>query len=253
MSELLDIAQSAVVQAGETAHRLFGKSDVVRRKDAGDIVTNADVDVERQVIATLSSAFPEHGFVSEESGDDSRGAEYVWILDPIDGTNYFSRGVPLYSISLALRRHEEFILGVVYAVESNQLFTATQGGGAFLNGEAIRCSEGKGLSDAMLCVEIPNRHAPKEVRRDALSKVAALMDVCERQRMIGVSAFGLCACAAAGFDGYVNLTKYSKIWDLAAGQVIFREAGGRLSTTRQGYLVGASERLHDELLNLIDG
>jgi myo-inositol-1(or 4)-monophosphatase len=252
MSEFLEVARSAVLQAGEVAHRRFGKSPIVRHHDDGDVTTETDLEIERQITEALAKAFPAHGFLAEESVVQSLDSEYVWILDPIDGTNYFVRGVPLYSISLALRRNNELLLGIVYAIESNQLFSACRDAGAFLNGEPIRCSEGKSLSEAMLCVEIPNRHAPQEVRRDALAKVAALMDSCQRQRMIGVSAFGLCACAAGGFDGYVNLNKNSKIWDLAAGQVIFREAGGKMSKTRQGYLVGGSPSLHDELFNFIN-
>lgn len=251
MSEFLEVARRAVLRAGEVAHRSFGRSPLVRRKADGDVATEADLEIERQIQSTLAESFPEHGFLAEESASQSAEAEYVWILDPIDGTNYFVRGVPLYSISLALRKNDELLLGIVYAVESNQLFTGYRGGGAFLNGEPIRCSEGKSLSEAMLCVEIPNRHAPPDLRRDALAKVGVLMDVCERQRMLGVSAFGLCACAAGGFDGYVNLSKYSKVWDLAAGQVIFKAAGGQMSVTRQGYLVGGSPGLHDELFDLI--
>jgi len=224
----------------------------IRDKGRGDIQTEGDLAVERFVTSRLLEAFPEHGIVSEESGERNAGAEYLWVLDPIDGTRYFKVGIPLYSISLALRHREQFVLGVVYNPVSDQLFSASAGGGAFLNGERIRCSEATDLRDAMVCVEIPNRHFPAELNEEVIGHLGRLIDRVDRIRVIAVSALGLCYCATGAFDAYLNLSTASKIWDVAAGLVILQEAGAKVTRTARNQIIGGPAALHDELVGLLD-
>ena len=249
--QLLGFATTVVREAGSIATSSFRHPEGVTEKGPGDPVTQADLAVDAHIASAISEAFPDHGLVSEESGERNSGADYVWILDPIDGTRYFIEGVPLYSISLALHKRNEAILGVVFNPETGELFSAKRGGGASLNGTRIHCSARTSLAESMVCVEIPHRHFSLDKIEDAMQKVNKLVRHADRVRIIGVSALGLCYSAAGGFDAYVNLARTSKIWDLAAGQVVLTEAGGRITRAPNNEIVGGPPPLHDELVELL--
>lgn len=249
--DFLSVAEDVLKDASPLARSRFGKTQVLQIKERGDLQTRADLAVEEHVVSRLAEAFPQHGILSEETGGRNAEAEYVWVLDPIDGTRYFAAGIPLYSISLALRHGDQFVLGVVYNPETDQLFSGVAGQSASLNGQPIRCSERTDLREATLCVEIPNRHFPPELNREVLGHLATLIDRVERIRMIGVSALGLCYCACGSFDAYLNLSTGSKIWDVAAGRVILQAAGAVVTTTAQRQIVGGPPALHDQLVELL--
>lgn len=249
--QLLGFATTVVSEAGRIATGSFRHPVGVTEKGPGDPVTQADLAIDAHIASAISKAFPDHGLVAEESGARNNGAEYVWILDPIDGTRYFAEGVPLYSISLALHKRNEAILGVVFNPETGEMFTAERGGGATLNGARIHCSARIALADSMICVEIPHRRFSLDKIERAMQKLDRLVRHADRVRIIGVSALGLCYCAAGGFGAYVNLSGTSKIWDLAAGQVILSEAGGRITTTANNEIVGGPPALHDALVDLL--
>ncbi|MCK4626921.1 MAG: inositol monophosphatase [Phycisphaerae bacterium] len=229
MNEFLTIAERVVREAGLKAKQMISSSRICKHKPYGDIVTEADLFVEEYVISSLKKVFPGHGFDSEERGQENVEAEYVWILDPIDGTKHYVRNVPLYSVSLALERHKEPVLGVVYSPESDRMYCASTGGGATLNGGKIHCSKPESLKKALICLEIPSRFSTRDEQRWAIEKMSVLVEHVYRVRIIGVGSLGLCLCAAGGFDAYVNLGNTWKYCDIAAGQVIVREAGGEIS------------------------
>jgi myo-inositol-1(or 4)-monophosphatase len=253
--DFLAAAKRIVQQAGNIASRGFGHTAVVRQKAAGDLVTQGDLDVEQYVLSELHKAYPDHGFDSEERGTEHKDAEYVWILDPIDGTKYYARGVPLYSVSLALRRRGDLILGVVFSPESGQVFSGGRGQPATLNDQPIHCSQTARLEDAMIFAEFPSRDHPPEERRWALQKLGLLMGQARHVRAIGVGALGLCFCAAAGCDAYVNLASGSKDWDLAAGRAILEAAGGQFLEFGQSVVAGPAILCQQlvTLLHLDDG
>jgi myo-inositol-1(or 4)-monophosphatase len=252
IGEVLSKTEQIVRRAGQTAKDAFGVGGKVSAKADGTPVTDADIEVERQLVGALRAEFPDHGFVCEESGEQAAEADYQWIIDPIDGTAYFSRGVPLYSLSVALRHGEDLVLGVVFQPENGDLFSALAGQGAKRNGAAIRCSSASDLGEARICVEIPHRRLAPPLTDYALAKLPLLMQRVDRLRVIGVSALGLCYTAAAGFDAYLNLSGSSKVWDLAAGQVILREAGGTYTKRHNHVIVGGPLALHDQLVELLD-
>ncbi|MHC4477256.1 MAG: inositol monophosphatase family protein [Planctomycetota bacterium] len=225
--KLLLAAQKVVREAGLVARENLSRSH--RAKAYGEIVTEGDTHVEKHVISFLQGLFPDHGFDSEERGRVNADAEYVWVLDPIDGTRYYAKDVPLYSVSLALEQRKEggkeLVLGIVYSPEFERMYCASTGRGATLNGKTIRCSGEDDLEKAQICLEIPNRDCPGEQLAWALEKMSVLIEHAFRVRIIGVGALGLCFCASGGFDAYVNLGWW-KDCDIAAGQVIVREAGG---------------------------
>jgi len=226
MSEIMSVAEKIVRKASIEAKEMLSCSHVLRYKNYGDIVTEGDVYIEEKVISSLKMRFPDHGFDSEERGQENTGAEYVWILDPIDGTKYYAKGIPLYSVSLALARDEELILGIVYTPELDRMYCASSGQGAMLNGHKIQCSNETHLDKTSICLEIPSRDSTDAELRWALEKMSVLIEQAYRVRIIGVGSLGLCFCAAGGFDVYVNLGSMWKRHDIAAGQVIVQEAGG---------------------------
>ncbi len=252
LSATLEVAIDVVRDASRIAKNEFHHPQEIHFKNGGEPVTQTDILVDQQIISTLSDSFPQHGFISEESDPRNDGAEYVWLLDPIDGTKQFSRGVPLYSISLALRRDSEIVLGIVYVVETGELFTAIAGQGAWLNREAISCSSQHNPADCVICVDLPGRLAADDVLSEAIANVREMMETCARFRVLGSSAMALGYCAGGGFDVYLNLGRNAKIWDIAAGQIIVQEAGGRFTTTKKGNLIAGNESIHDAMIDLLD-
>ena len=245
-------AERIVRAAGRIAAQAYPRAKETWRKGDGSEVTRCDVDVEKAILAGLGAAFPDAGFLCEESGEQDVDREFVWILDPIDGTSYFARQVPVYSISLGLRRGEELVLGVVYHPQTDECFTAEAGRGAWRNGEPITCSTTEDLSSARLAVEIPGRDAPEEMIATAMYRLGKLVNAAERVRVFGASAWGLCYTASGGFDAYLALSGGSKIWDIAAGRVILEQSGGLYTTCHDHAVVAGPRALHDALIELLD-
>ena len=175
----------------------------------------------------------------------------MWILDPIDGTKHYVKGNPLYAVSLALQQAGESILGVVYLPEMDYLYSAERVGGATLNGRPLRCAAETHLRQAMACLEVPSRHAPAPEKTWALQQLDTLLHHTQRVRIIGISSIGLCLCASGSFDVYVNLGSAWQHHDVAAAQLIMREAGGQYHAHGQRIIAGP-EALCTSLRNLID-
>ncbi len=226
VDELLTAAEQIVRDAGAKAREMIHRVRVRQHKEHGDMVTDGDLCVEEYVISSLKKLFPDHGFVSEERGAERADAEYIWTLDPIDGTKYYAKDVPLWAISLALSRRGEPLLGIVFSPELDRLYAARTGNGATLNDRPIHCSAVKHLDKASICLEIPNRDSDDDERKWALAKMSELVERAYRVRIIGVSSLGLCFTAAAGFDAFVSLNSPWHEWDVAAGRLILHESGG---------------------------
>jgi len=251
MHELLSAAEQIVRDAGAKAREMLHRSRVRQHKEHGDIVTDGDLCVEEHVISSLKELFPDHGFVSEERGAERADAEYVWTLDPIDGTKYYARDVPLWAISLALSRGGEPLLGIVFSPDLDRLYSARAGQGATLNSRPIHCSAVEHLEQASICLEIPNRDSDAAERKSALAKMAKLVERAYRVRIIGVSSLGLCFCAAAGFDAFVSLSSPWHEWDIAAGRLILHESGADYRTHGRQIIAGPAT-LGDEIQALLE-
>jgi myo-inositol-1(or 4)-monophosphatase len=238
LDELLVAAEQIVREAGAKAREMIHRARILKHKERGDIVTEGDLCVEEHVISSLKKLFPDHGFISEEKGTERPEAEYVWTLDPIDGTKYYARDVPLWAISLALSRGGEPQLGIVFSPELDRLYAARTSQGATLNGRPIHCSAVKHLEQASICLEIPSRDSAADERKWALAKMSELVERAYRVRIIGVSSLGLCFCAAAGFDAFVSLNSPWHEWDVAAGRIILHESGADYRTHGRQIIAG---------------
>lgn len=228
---MLTIAIRAARTAGNIIARNLGQDYLnVQEKAKNDLVTDMDKECERTVASTLLKAYPSHGIIGEESQiatNDS--AEYQWIIDPIDGTTNFVKGIPHSSVSIALQKNGRTILGVVFDPITNEMFTAARGEGAYLNDQRIRVSSLTNLDAAVVCTAFPVRYRAR--MNDYLVLFHRLIDKCADVRRTGCASLDLCYTACGRFDAYIE--QGLKPWDYAAGELIVREAGG-ISTDFMG-------------------
>jgi myo-inositol-1(or 4)-monophosphatase len=252
IDKYLGIAEAAARAGGRVVQDWIGRIDV-QKKGPADLVTQADLASQEAVRTIVLGAFPEHTLLGEERVADEQPAghyEYRWIVDPLDGTTNFVHGVPHYAVSLALEHQGQLLVGVVFDPTRDECFTAVAGRGAFLNGEPIRTSEVSQLSEALAAVGLP-----PTVQRDSpdLLIFLEMLSRCQAIRRTGSSALNLCYLAAGRFDVYWSYS--TKIWDVAAGVLIVREAGGIVTSPRGGpfmleeahFLAAANPPLHDQL------
>lgn len=246
---LLDGLTPLVREAGNMAATSFGRSRILDNKSGGDLTTDIDLRINQYLITALQRLLPEAGILSEESGSAGNEQELTWILDPIDGSKHYARGIPWYAISVALQWNKEFVLGVIGVPVTGELFAAVKRGGATRNNIPISCSQRENISQAILCIELPSRHGGHSSLQRALNQLQTLMMACQRIRVIGVSTLGLCYCAMGSFDAYVNLgSAPNAIWDTAAGEIIAREAGCLLSHT-SGLTVVSPPKLYQQIVD----
>ncbi len=226
------------------------------KSNQNDLVTEYDLKAEKIIINEIKANFPEHNILTEESGQLTNStSEYTWIIDPLDGTVNFANGVPIFSVSIALKFNENIISGVVYNPISNELFYAEKGKGAYLNEKKIEVSKNSGILKSLLVTGFPyNISENPQNCLDTFVRVALKgMPI----RRLGSAALDLCYVAAGKFDGFWEVTL--KPWDIAAGMLILEEAGGKI-TNYQGQehtlfepnLIGTNSLIHNNLLKLIN-
>lgn len=223
MHPMLNIAVRAARRAGDGIVRHVGRlADLkVETKAGNDFVTEVDREAEQSIIETIRRSYPDHAFLAEESGRTG-SAECEWVIDPLDGTTNFLHGFPVFAVSIALRVRGRTEHGVIYDPMRQELFTASRGGGAQLDGRRIRVSTRRELSSALLGTGFPYRD------NDNIDQyMATFRAMTERSRGIrraGAAALDLAYVAAGRLDGFWEMNL--EIWDIAAGCLMIREAGG---------------------------
>ena len=229
----------------------------VERKHAHDYVSYVDKGSEKLIVEALQSLLPEAGFVTEEGTvkDDGRrkkddGSDFIWVVDPLDGTTNFIHRFPPYCVSIALCQGHEILLGVVYEVTTGECYYAWQGGGAYMDGQRISVSSHP-LDEALLCLQLPyNSDAYRPVIHTLIDR---FYGHAASVRMMGSAAMALCYVAAGRLDGYVE--KYIGHWDYMAGALIVQEAGGRVTDfegqadfTQGNSVVASNGLIHEHLI-----
>lgn len=249
------IAIKAARMAGAVIIRHMNRigSIPVIEKGRMDFVTEVDRAAEAEIIKELKRSFPRHAFLAEESGavGDSR---HVWIIDPLDGTHNYIRGIPHFSVSIALTENGEPTHAVIYDPVRDELFTATKGGGAFHNDRRMRVADRSNLDGALLTTGFPyreHRHLDPQI-----AMTRALLGECEDIRRSGSAALDLAYVAAGRYDGYWEIGL--KPWDMAAGILLVREAGGRCvdfsggsDFMQTGNIIAANLKLTDQIVSTI--
>jgi myo-inositol-1(or 4)-monophosphatase len=254
----LETAIDAVRRAGEIQMSRFGSSLRIDRKGTIDLVSEVDLAVEAAVRTLIAERFPDHQVLAEEEGlgkDGGRApAEFCWVFDPLDGTTNFVHGLPIFCSSLALERDGVALVGAVLDPTRGELFTATRGGGAFLNGSPIRVSSAGDLIDAMLCTGFP--YDVHEQVQEIVGLFGRFVGRARAVRRLGSAAIDLCYVAAGRLDGFWERGLHP--WDIAAGALIVQEAGGMVTgydgssfTSRGGEVIASNGRLHAAMVETV--
>ena len=218
------------------------------------MVTEADVAVEQEIRERIERRFPTHTFLGEESGGQSAaGAEFRWIVDPIDGTTNFAHGLALFCTSIALEIDGEVAVGAIYDPMADELFTAERGHGARLNGRRLAVSRVDTLIDALLVTGFP--YTATAERDEQLAIFTAFLAQSQAVRRLGSAALDLCCVAAGRFDGFWEQNLHA--WDVAAGGLLVEEAGGRVTHYDGGryspfgrQIIASNGALHPALLDV---
>ncbi len=221
-------SREAALKAGRMLKDSIGQSSEIFYKGTVDLVTNFDTRAQRMIIDHISSRFPDHDYLAEEGLSQKKGAEFRWIIDPLDGTTNYAHSFPVFTVSIALERNGEVILGLVYDPMREEMFSAVKGEGAFLNKKGIKVSAVDDLNKSLLATGFPY-----DIRTSEVNNIAHFNNFLTRAqgiRRCGSAAMDLCYVACGRFDGFWEL-KLSP-WDMAAGALIVQEAGGRISDFR---------------------
>jgi myo-inositol-1(or 4)-monophosphatase len=249
----LSLAVEAVKQGGAILREGFGQAIQFDLKSSHmDLVTEFDRRSERVMIDLLRRECPDHGLLSEELGEQRSDGEYLWVIDPLDGTTNFSHGYPIFAVSVALTRKGQPLVGAVYAPILNELFTAEQGVGAFLNGNRISVSRTETLKASLVATGFPVLNRIEE----NLPAFRAFLPRTQGVRRDGSAALDLCYVACGRFDGFWELDL--KPWDVAAAWLLIEEASGRLSDFRgnpfrlnQRQTLASNGRIHQQMMAVL--
>ncbi|MCM2452306.1 inositol monophosphatase family protein [Agrobacterium vitis] len=256
-SALLNVMVQAAVKAGKSLSRDFGEVQnlQVSVKGPGDFVSQADMKAEKLAREDLLKARPTYGFLGEE-GEEIKGTDgaHRWIVDPLDGTTNFLHGIPQFAVSIALERNGEIVAGVIFNPATDELYTTEKGGGAFLNDRRIRVGARKALSDCVIGCGMP--HLGKGNHGKALLELRHVMGEVAGVRRMGAAALDLAYVACGRFDGFWETGLHA--WDIAAGLLLIREAGGFVSdmsggtdSLDRGDIVAGNEYIQKALLDVV--
>lgn len=253
----LATAVEAVVRAGDVQLSRVGAAMRVEKKGVIDLVTETDREIERDFRDLIARRFPGHEVLGEEyspAEDRHRVPPVCWIFDPIDGTTNFAHGLPIFCASLALEIDGELVVAAVYDPNRGELFTAERGAGAWLNGAPLRVSSAATLIDSLLCTGFP--YDVQEKPEELVGLFGHFLGKARAVRRLGSAAIDLCYVAAGRLDGFWEM--HLGPWDVAAGALIVREAGGRVTSTgggpfasRNGNVLATNGLLHEQMLAAI--
>ena len=250
--DYLSAATEIAREAGQILRHFADRNVAVEYKGAFDVVTVADRTSEELVIRRLRERFPSHSIIGEEGGGVDNGSEYVWHVDPLDGTTNFAHGYPWFAVSIGLERNGEGIAGVVYNPITEELYAAEKGAGSYLNNRRISVSPIETLEKGLFATGFPASNRNENPNVYYFHQFSVLTHGCRRA---GSAALDLCSVAAGRFEGFWEFGL--KSWDVSAGLVLVTEAGGVFSDMRgDGYRSGdpdifaSNGKVHEETLRL---
>lgn len=240
MHPMLNIAVRAARSAGNIIARGFeNREDLnIESKGLNDFVTKIDKEAETAIISKIQESYPDHSFLAEEGGALNNNDEFTWVIDPLDGTTNFIKGIPHFAVSIALLHKGKLDQAVVFDPIRSELFVASKGAGAQLNGYRIRASKTKDISSSILATAFPFRN--KARLNESLQQFQAIFSQAGDVRRSGSAALDLAYVAAGRYDGYWE--KGLQSWDIAAGELLVKEAGGLVTDYK-----GNNDPLYDEL------
>ncbi len=257
-----DIKFKAVMfEAADEAVRILKEGfntdfKISRKRDYNDLVTEIDKKSEAKIIEVIHRHFPEHNVLGEEGGNLNLNSDYVWIVDPIDGTVNFAHSVPIFCVSIALEIRKEVKLGIVYAPMTNEIFWAEKGKGAFLNEKQIFVSDIEYLKDGLLVTGFP--YGAKDNSDHCIDHFVNFVRMGLPVRRLGSAAMDICYLACGRFEGFWEVNLHP--WDVAAGYLILLEAGGKVTNFTGGeysiydkqILASNGRTIHKEMIDVLE-
>jgi myo-inositol-1(or 4)-monophosphatase len=254
---VLRAAAEAALKAGKTIKSYYGRTFTVQRKGEIDLVTEADLASEKEILAALRQNFPKAAYLAEESSASEviLPNEPTWIIDPLDGTTNFAHGFPWFSVSIAYAEEGEVLSGVIYAPMLDELFFTCKGCGTFANGLPVAVSKATTLQSSLLATGFP--YAIKEQCDGVMAALAAVLPHAQGVRRAGSAALDLAYVACGRLDGFWEIML--KPWDTAAGSLMVQEAGGivsdfagRIFTPGMAEISASNGAIHEALLEKLD-
>lgn len=256
VSDLLLAATEAAQAAGALLLANVQKNRRVQFKGRIDLVTEMDLRSEQLIVDRLSRRFPESSFLTEEGSVREQEREIKWIIDPLDGTTNYAHTFPVWCVSIACECDGELVAGVVYDPTRDEMFTASKHGSARLNGHVIRVSDRRRLDQALLATGFP--YDIRTSRINNLANFTKFVKTARAVRRAGSAAIDLCYLACGRFDGYWELKLHP--WDMAAGVLIVKQAGGKITdfagnplSIYKDRLLGSNGHIHKEMLRVLAG
>lgn len=255
-SALMNVMVKAARRAGRSLKRDLGEVEnlQVSLKGPANFVTLADKRAEEMLYSDLTKARPGYGFIGEEGGiREGDDKTHTWIVDPLDGTTNFLHGIPQFAISIALQREGVIIAGLIYNPANDELYIAERGKGAFLNDQRLRVAGRRNLGECVIACGLP--HIGRGDHELSRKEMTALQPRVAGLRRFGAASLDMAAVAAGRFDGYWE--RNLAAWDVAAGVIMIREAGGKVGDLhggdllKTGNVVCGNEYVHDELAKIL--
>ncbi len=252
INSVIDISKQAGSFIRE--QRKTFSADKIELKGLNDLVSYVDKTAEEIIVRALAEVLPEAGFITEEKTINKTGERYNWIIDPLDGTTNFIHGLPVYSVSIALQEYDELVLGVVYEVNMDECFYAWKGSPAYMNGNIIKASDTPTIAQSLLATGFPYYDFTKQAAY--ISLFTELMKSCHGLRRMGSAAVDLAYTACGRFDAFYEYNLNP--WDVAAGVLIVRQAGGQVVNFNGGEevlqsreLLATNGKITEEMLDAI--
>lgn len=256
MEKFLETAKKAAKESGKIQMEYFEKEREISTKSSEtDIVTQVDMLCQDAIVKIIKESFPDHNFLGEEGLEEANNSEYTWIIDPIDGTVNYTHRLPLFAVSIALKKDKDIIVGVVYVPILDEMFWAVKDQGSYLNGKKLSVSQNSTLKQSVVATGF----APDKDRNsdNNTKEFCAVTKRVRGLRRLGVACIDLAYAAAGKLDGYWEM--YIKPWDIAAGVLILQEAGGK-ATTMDGEelqfeektsIIATNNNIYEELFEVL--
>jgi len=256
MTSVVNVAVEAALAAGKIQAEHADKIQSISEKSGlrGDVVTEVDLLCEKEIIGRIQKVFSGDAILAEESGETLGDLNKKWIIDPLDGSLNYSHGYPCYCVSIGVEHNNELVVGVIYNPNLDELFVAEKGQGATLNGKTFKVSTTKTLGKSLLVTGFTPKIVGSE--DDNLKHFCAFMKSCQAVRRPGSAAMDLCYTAMGRFDGFWEACLNP--WDMAAGVLIVREAGGRVTAFDGGpfsiygsHILATNGEIHQQMVDIL--
>jgi myo-inositol-1(or 4)-monophosphatase len=252
IDDLIFIAKSA----GEVIRNFYGrKYEIEFKTNIKNLVTQADMESEKTIIDFIKKKYPSHGIIAEESGSEVKHSDYLWVIDPLDGTTNFAHGLPIFSVSIGVQYKNEVVAGVIYDVINDIVYSAEKGSGSFENNHKIFVSSIEKIEESFLVTGFPYNVAENPDK--VFERFIEMMKFSRAVRRLGSAAIDFCYVAKGVFDGFWEV--YLSPWDICAGKLIVEEAGGKVTDFNGNQIsifnktiLSSNGKIHNQMIEVLN-